>query len=447
MRTLSPSRLAVIAAGALAARLAVVAATPGYRPLHDDRSYARVARSLLILGRYPRHRLPSGGWQASAYRPPGWPGVLWATWRITGRSVLAGRLVEAVIGAAVAVLVAVVATQLFDARTGLAAGLLAAVSPLALAVGASLESETLFTALVLGAAAAALAARDRAQLRWALAAGALAGLAALTRINGLLAIGAIAVLAVPAAARGRARLVPVAAVILVGLAVVAPWTARNAVRLHAFVPVSTETGNTLAGTYNAVSMHNGARWKEPRHTGAYRAIYRRYGGAQNDEELQRAVLRWVAGHPAYPLEVAAANSGRLLGLTGPAWAALSLRTMSLSDADALRVLMWAGVLAGWALAAAGMWTARGRWVPAGFWLLLAVLFVPIALVNSELRLGAPAHVLALVFAGLAVARLTESVRGRARAPSRPAVARRRPRRAVPPAHAGSGGAARPGRGG
>jgi 4-amino-4-deoxy-L-arabinose transferase-like glycosyltransferase len=445
MRALSPGRLAVIAAGALAARLAVVAATPGYRPVHDDASYARVARALLIFGRYPRHQLPAGGWQAGAYRPPGWPGMLWATWRVAGRSLLAGRLVEAVIGAAAAVLVAIVATQLFDPRTGLAAGLLAAFSPLALAVGASLESETLFTALVLGATAAALAARNRGQLRWGLAAGALAGLAALTRINGLLAIGAIAVLAVPAASRGRARIVPAVAVALVGLAVVAPWTARNAVRLHAFVPVSTETGNTLAGTYNVVSMHHGARWMEPRHTGAYRAIYRRYGGAKNDEELQRAVLRWVGHHPAYPLEVAAANTGRLLGLTGPAWAALSLRTMSL--ADGMRAPLWAGVLVGWALAAGGMWTARRRDVPAGLWLLLAVLFVPIALVNSELRLAAPAHALALVFAGLAVARLSESARFPGWAPSLPVPARRRPRRAAPPAPAGPGGAARPGHGG
>lgn len=83
-------RLAIVAVVALGARLAVVAATPGYRPLHDDASYARVARSLLTVGRYPIHHLPGGGWQEGAYRPPGWPGALWATWSVTGRSVLAG---------------------------------------------------------------------------------------------------------------------------------------------------------------------------------------------------------------------------------------------------------------------------------------------------------------------------------------------------------------------
>ena len=204
-------RLAAIFGLALAARVAVIAATPGYRPIHDDASYARVARTLLALGRYPGHHLPGGGWQISAYRPPGWPAALWATWSVAGRSLLAARLMEALVGAIAAVLVAVVAGQLFGARTSLAAGLLAAVSPLALAVGASLESETLATALVLGAAAAALAARREGRLRWALLAGALAGAAALTRTNGLLAVVALAPLAAggPHAAR---RVVAVALV-------------------------------------------------------------------------------------------------------------------------------------------------------------------------------------------------------------------------------------------
>jgi uncharacterized membrane protein YkoI len=304
------------------------------------------------------------------------------------------------------VLVAVVAGELFGPRPALAAGILAAISPLALAVGASLESETLFTALVLGATAAALAARRERRIRWAVAAGALAGLAALTRTNGLLVVVAIALLAVPAAAHGRRRAAPLLATLLVGLAVVAPWTARNAILLHVLAPVSTETGNTLAGTYNDASMHHGEQWLIPGRTGAYRAIYRRYGAsAQGDAVLQHAVLRWVADHPAYPLRVAAANTARLVGLTGPAWAAFSLRTMSLGGA--MGVAVWLGVLLASALAVAGMWAARGRGVPAAFWLLLALLFLPAALVNGELRLGAPAQALALVFAGLALSTFSQ----------------------------------------
>src|SRR5204862_472046 len=161
------ARLAGIGAIALVLRLAADAATAGYRPHHDDASYARVARWLLLAGHYPGHHLPGGGWQAGSYRPPGWP------------------------------------------------------------------------------------------------------------------------------------------------LVVAPWAVRNAIELHAFVPVSTETGNTLAGTYNDASLRRGARWLEPAKTGAYRSVYARYGpSAQGDVALRRAVVAWVGRHPAYPARVVAADGSR-----------------------------------------------------------------------------------------------------------------------------------------
>src|SRR3954451_20533815 len=191
------TRLATVGALALAARLATVAATPGYRPIHDDASYARVAATLLALGRYPGHHLPGGGWQVSAYRPPGWPAALWATWELLGTSVVGARVLEAGVGAIGAVLVAVLSDQIFDGAAALGAGVLAALSPLALAVSASLESETLFTALILAAACAALAARRSPQRRWLVAVGILAGLASLTRTNGLVAAPALALVAAP----------------------------------------------------------------------------------------------------------------------------------------------------------------------------------------------------------------------------------------------------------
>ena len=410
-------RLAAIGAGAFALRLVVIAATPGYRPIHDDAAYTRVARSLLSVGHYPGHPIPGGGFQVSAYRPPGWPGVLYATWQAIGFNVTAARVVLALIGAVAAVLVAVLAGQLFGRRAALAAGILAALSPLAIAVGASLESETLFTALILGAACAAMAARRRSRVRWALLAGVLAGLAALTRTNGLVALPVIALLAIPLGVRGPRRLVPAIAALVVAIAVIAPWTMRNARVAHAFIPVSTETGNTLAGTYNDVSLHHDARWLEPRHIGAYRAIFRRDGAeAKADSDLTAAVLRWVRDHPVYPLYVLVQNSGRLLGAGGPSWGAFSLHTMSLGD-DA-GSLVWLGVLALSILAIGGMWLARGLGVPAAVWLLLAALYLPPALVNAELRLGAPVQAVAIAFAGLAAVRLLERARsGRVQAPN------------------------------
>jgi 4-amino-4-deoxy-L-arabinose transferase-like glycosyltransferase len=393
-------RLGAIGAGALAARLAVVAATSSYRPRHDDASYVRVARSLLELGRYPGHRLPGGGWQVSAYRPPGWPAALWATFRVAGVDIAAARVVTAAVGAVAVVLVAMLAGRLFGARAEIAAGVLGALSPLALAVDASLESEALFTALVAGSACLALAARRSGRLAPLAAAGALAGLAALTRTDGLLVAPAIALLASPPGWRpGRA-----AAVLAVAALVITPWTLRNGEAVDAFVPVSTETGNTLAGTYNPVSLRRDARWLDPRRIGAYRAVYRRYGAsAAGDAALTQAVAGWVERHPASVVQVGAADGARLLGLAGgAAWASFSLRTMSLGGGAG--GVVWAGVLALTLLAAAGAWLARGRGVPPAFWLLLAALLLPGALVNGELRLGAPAQVMLLPLAGLAAAR-------------------------------------------
>ena len=391
---------------ALAVRVAAIAATPGYRPHHDDASYVRVAHSLLVLGRYPGHHLPGGGWQPSAYRPPGWPVAILAAWHVVRDDLLAARLVAAAFGAAAAVLTATLAGRLFGPRAALATGVLAALSPLAVAVDASLESEALFTFLVVASACVALSARGSGRRSAAAGAGVLAGLAALTRTNGLALVPIVALLVLPPGLAWRRRLVQFAVPVVVAAVLIAPWTLRNAIELHAFVPVSTEVGNTLAGVYNSASLRHGARWLEPAHTGTYRAIYRRYGpSAQGDGALTGAVARWVARHPVYPARVLADNSARLLGLTGPAWAGFSLHTMSLGEDSG--ALIWAGVLAVTLLAAAGARAARGRGAPRAIWLLLAGLFVPVALVNGELRLGAPAQAFLLPLAGLAVARAVE----------------------------------------
>ena len=105
---------------------------------------------------------------------------------------------------------------------------------------------------------------ERTRYRWALLARrSLAGLAILTRANGLvlllpLAVGVVGRAAAPGrGARWRRRRCSSPP----RCATVAPWTIRNAVELHAFVPVSTQLGSALAGTYN----DDGApRSREPR---------------------------------------------------------------------------------------------------------------------------------------------------------------------------------------
>lgn len=398
----------IVLAAALAVRVAAVLLTPGYLPAHDDAAYARYAMELSATGHFPVTEGPGNVTQPASYRAPGWPALLALLWNATGVSLPGARLALAALGAGACALVAAIAGRLWGPGEALAAGLLAAGCPLLVATGTSLESETLFVALTMAATLLALRARGAATPQgaagWAAAAGAGAGAAALTRSNGLILLPAIALLALPRAVPWRGRIAVGLVAALCAVAVIAPWTARNARDLHAFVPVSTEAGNTLAGTYNPWSARADARWLEPRRTGAYRWIYRHHSGAALDAALVRAVGRWVARHPAYPANVLAANALRLTGLDGPRWTRFSLWTMSVGTR--LGATVWVGLIGLVGLAAAGtVVLARRRDAgPAALWALPALLFLTAALTNGEQRLVVPALPFLCLLAGVAVSR-------------------------------------------
>lgn len=425
MRAMS-SRGWVVAvfAVALAVRLGVVIATPAYVPHHDDRDYDRVAWSMASGRGYPPVHIHHRAY-ADAYRPPLWPASLGLVYAAVGHRVAAARVADAAVGALGVVLLAWVAQRLAGARAARwAGGLGAAYLPLAL-VSSSLVSETLFVAcelLALGlalearrageaavarrgggpvtGAPAALAVRRAGERRapaLAVAAGAAAGLAALTRVN-----GALLLLAVVPLARVRPRGAVV--VVLAFAAVLAPWTARNALELHAFVPVSTETGGTLAGTYNRAAMADRvepAAWRLLRYTEDAPLARRRLAPAAEDALLRRAALRFILQHPTYPLDVVWHNLRRWLDLAGPTRARFEARTIDIGPGWAQAELPFAWALA--VLAALGLLTGAARGTPRAFWLAPLALLASTLLVNAETpRFRAPLDpfLLLLVAAGL-----------------------------------------------
>jgi 4-amino-4-deoxy-L-arabinose transferase-like glycosyltransferase len=431
----SPAGLAVLGL-ALAVRLAALAATRGYVPIHDDRAYLRHALALERLHRYPifrdgHHAVPT------AYRPPGFPVFVAAAHTVLGGNTMADtlspRLAQCALGVALVALVGIVATRLFDRRTALVAMTLAALSPVLVVFGSSLISEPLFTALLLAAVAAALRARAAPQaIGWAVLAGVAAGAAALTRSEGLLILPAVALMAW----RPRSPVAPVA-VVLVGIAVVAPWTVRNARVLHAFVPVSTETGNTLAGTYNDLSANDPltpAAWHDPRLSGLYPAVRaaHRYSEAGLDRALEHAAVQYVTDHPLYPLRVAVHNAGRLTGLAPTSWSAWSLHTVSLSPRAGTLVRM--ALLLTTLLALVGAFSRRARRLPVGWWLTGVVLAAPTLMVNAEQRFAVPLQPWLILLAALPISAALDRVPGvtwrparwRPSPPRRPAGARGRP---------------------
>jgi 4-amino-4-deoxy-L-arabinose transferase-like glycosyltransferase len=197
----------------------------------------------------------------TAHHPPGWPALLSVPSLFGVESQLGHRLVGAVIGGIVVVLIGILARQVAGRTVGLVAAGLAAAHPTLIAADGSLMSETLAGAAVLGVLLAALAAWRRPDRRTVALLGALVGLAALVRGEGLIYGAVLAVPVVWVAARRAglpARDVATRLAILVagGVLVVAPWTVRNVVLFDEVVLISINDSTVLAGA-NCPSTYAG----------------------------------------------------------------------------------------------------------------------------------------------------------------------------------------------
>ena len=126
---------------------------------------------------------------------------------------------------------------------------------------------------------------------------------------------------------------PVALVVAAALTV-APWTIRNAVTLHAFVPVSTQLGSALAGTYNSEARAdkvNPASWRTLKRVDDYRPIFSQIRTDPEpvlEQQLRTASLDFIKEHPGYVLTVGYWTTRRMLDLAGMDWSIHTAATIS-----------------------------------------------------------------------------------------------------------------------
>jgi 4-amino-4-deoxy-L-arabinose transferase-like glycosyltransferase len=409
-----------IALVALALRVVLVLATPNFHTIDDSHSYDRMAVSLAEHGTLPSSQIPLAG-GPTAYPPPLYPVALSLAYRIVGVGSEssrweAGRIEEAVLGTVVVVLIALIAARLFGRAAGLLSAAIAAVYPPLLLVGSSLMSESLFIPLVLGAVLAALVFRDSGRARWAVASGVLIGLAALTRSNGIVLLLPVIFLVWTERPRWSRRALrgPVVAVAAAALTIL-PWTIRNTVEFHEFVPISTETGYAFAGTYNAVAQYDTqypAVWVPPGpEIYGFLKTHPRANEAQIGDSLLTFSRRYIAAHPGYPFVVAYWSAVRLFDLAGPGY-----ERYSAIFAGYPPTLAYWSVFAFWLLAVLallGMVIGGARRAPWALWacpLLILLSTLPFA---GLTRYRAPADPFLVILAALALLALWRRVHGRA----------------------------------
>jgi 4-amino-4-deoxy-L-arabinose transferase-like glycosyltransferase len=385
---------------ALLARIGAIVATPDAQPIFDAADFQRHAVSIAAGDGYPPPQLPVHG--PTAFRPPLYPVALAAV-RAAGGGVGAERVLGALLGVASVLFVFLICDRLWGRRVAIVGGSIAAVFPPLVVLNASLLSELLFIPLSLAAVLAVLAYRDGGRIRWAVAAGVLAGLAVLARTSGLPFVLALVLGTWTLRPRfGRAALAAPAALLVATALTLSPWVIRNWVVFDRFVGLGTGAGYALAGTYNGESRAAGDHPGEPfspNRLRTYRGVLARrdLDEAELIGKLNDRARSYIGAHPGYVLETIAWNVPRLLeierrGRFERAFAALEVQATGVGRIDSPAVLLgslYAVVLLALAGVAAQLGLVPARRAPAFVWAVPLLLALPALAIYGIPRYRAP----------------------------------------------------------
>jgi 4-amino-4-deoxy-L-arabinose transferase-like glycosyltransferase len=402
----------VVLAAAFAIRVAYVDATPNMTLVADARDYDGHAVSIAQGNGYSA----SYALRPTAFRPPGFTYLLGGVYWVAGveraaapERVIVARRAQVVIGTVLVAMIGLIAAQLWGPSVALVAMGLAALYVPLVTMSGTVMSEPLFAVFMLGCLSAAIVHRRSAhRWRWALLAGVLAGLAILTRANAVILLLPLALVAWDRRPRWSLRaLGPPVALVAVAVLVVSPWTIRNARTLHQFVPVSTQLGSALGGTYNddaRSDKRHPASWRSLRRVASYQDLVgdlAHTNEAVLDKQLRHRAERYALDHPGYVATVAFWTTVRALELDGLGWARHTAGTVSIDGRWANR-----GVYCFWLfalLAIAGAFTRLARQAPWYVWAFPALMYLSVVfLVIETPRYRTPLDPFIVILAALAV---------------------------------------------
>lgn len=325
----------------------------------------------------------------TAEYPPLFPATVAIAAKAGVHSVRGQRLWMCLVGSAAVLVTGLLGRRVAGSGAGLVAAGVVAVDPLVFQSDATLMPETL--TVLLSATVLLLAYRaldEPSPLRFAALGGAI-GLATLTRAEAALLVP---LLALPVAWKVRSWR-GAAAAVAVAVALVVPWTVRNAVRLDAFVPVSNNIGSALDGA-NCPPMYAG------RFIGLWRYSPDCFDGFSQAELAADGEAAAAARHRDDGIRYARRHAGRL-----PAVAAVRvLRTWGLwNPAQQTRIATVEGRTLGWERAGTGLHyvlyvlaiaggvvlTRRRRWVwPLAAALVAVTVTAALTYGNQRFRAGA-----------------------------------------------------------
>ncbi len=187
--------------------------------------------------------------ELTAHRPPVFPATLAGVYAIFGWHVVLAKVINIAFGAVTVVLVYLIGRRVFDQRVAVLGALVLALFPGQIYFSTLVYAETMFAmifTLVLLLTLVWTIERSDASFWQLLFIGALIGTSALVRVEGILLVFVLAALWA-VMVRPWQRIARYASLALLGAVLaITPWTVRNAIQLHEFVPLRANTGSAIA---------------------------------------------------------------------------------------------------------------------------------------------------------------------------------------------------------
>jgi len=296
--------LLIVLAVALLARVSYwVLVTPSYSPESDAAQYVDLARNI-VNGHGYAMTFPQLELHPTAFRPPGYPYLLAAVFKVFGANngIGAGRVLSLVCGLVAIALVYMLVRRISTPLAALVAGLCMALYPPLLANDTVLLTEALSLALLAGVMLALVARR------WPIAA-LLCGMLVLTRASAqyLVLVLALWVLWQLGWKRALGFLAIVATV-------VSPWIIRNQMQLGSALYV-TSNGFNLAGTYSPAARES-QRFVDPVIDDRFTQFrWAQFNEADWQNQLQAFAIDDLKAHPGQVPGVLYRNAQHLFEIT------------------------------------------------------------------------------------------------------------------------------------
>ena len=245
--------------------------------------YEKLARSLSLGLGYPQ----------DIRWPPLFPLFLAGIYRLFGHNFFVVRIIQAAIGSFTCSLVYLIGKKAFGEKNGFLSGLLAAFYPAFISYTGLLLTETLAAFLIATFLYFLMKATEyKNQWRWHAFAGMALGLVILCRSEMLL-FPVFVLLGLLLVYKSKKQAL-IGFFILSGLAaiIILPWTVRNYISVHKFIPVTVGFGRTLwLGSY----PEEWTEWHYDREP--IKTLYKENTQIEIEEKLRKMAIENIRNHP------------------------------------------------------------------------------------------------------------------------------------------------------